>query len=626
MNGVLAQEPSSLAPIPGSDELFDPNGRAIKCYVVTRDDIVFGVRAGIDPATGHECRPVTPQIVERIQKYKGGNRPKRITEADPTFFDPRTGEPSVWYFKNKEGNIELFDLMGFHLETGNELVPITKEVVENWKTQKQIADRLPPNRIDPKIHPFFDPVTGKARVWYLRTESGDYEFYDRPGFNPRTGEPLAAIDTIVISEWQRHETDKASPKCYVITKESVSYGNRPGIDAVTGRQCRPLTIELLERLREYERGNRANRITKSDPIFFDLRNGEPIVWYAKSRDGSIELFDLMGFHPDTGEELLPVTKEIVENWKAQSTECGRTSNRQVPQLVDPLQYQFFDPITGGQRGWYWRSEKGVWEFYNSCGFHPRTGDPLLVATKEVLERWLKEADDIRKQKDDEALKLAEEKRKQATADALAKSKRDAELASQLLEQTESAKHCDELAGNPTDPNRSGNGAPYDRLKSQAKAAIMNCENAMKRYPTELRFKYQMARALQFVDRRKALTIHQELVRSAYPAAHDNLGWLIITERKSHQEAVSVFRSGVQLGDPDSMVSLAEMYDRGYATPRNQNETKFELYSRAAQLGHPNAIKALQIEEAAERQKTVQEEQQRRAMEMMRLILQNVPRR
>jgi hypothetical protein len=286
-----------------------------------------------------------------------------------------------------------------------------------------------------------------------------------------------------------------------------------------------------------------------------LGSGEPIVWYFQGKDGSIQLFDLTGFHPETGEELLPITKEIVESWKAQSTECGRGANRRVPQLVDPQNYQFFDPITGAARTWYWRSSKGDWEFYNNCGFHPRTGEALVVFNKEVLDRWVQEAEEREKQRIAEAQRREKERLDREAAEQKAARIRAEREETERLRQTQAARLCDELAGSPTDPNRSGNGVPFGQLKSEAGGAIAECEKAMKNYPAEPRFKYQMARALEYVDRRKALGMHQDLVRSGYVAAHDNLGWLIITEQKNYAQALAVFRAGAQLGDPDSMVSL-----------------------------------------------------------------------
>ena len=99
--------------------------------------------------------------------------------------------------------------------------------------------------------------------------------------------------------------NSSGTRCYVLTKDSVRYGTQPGIDAETGRQCRPFSVEMLARLKEYEKGDRPKRIDVSEPTFFDLRSGEPAIWYAKNKNGNIELFSLMGFHPDTGDELLP---------------------------------------------------------------------------------------------------------------------------------------------------------------------------------------------------------------------------------------------------------------------------------------------------------------------------------
>ena len=157
----------------------------------------------------------------------------------------------------------------------------------------------------------FDPVTGEARVWYSRNEQGGLEFHDRPGFHQSTGERLEIITREIIDAWRKQGSERAPQKCYVITRDAVRYGDRPGIDPGTGRQCRKVTEELLERLREYEKGNRPKRVGAANPSFFDLRTGEPAVWYRTNNDGVVELFDLMGFHAETGDELLPVNRDIV---------------------------------------------------------------------------------------------------------------------------------------------------------------------------------------------------------------------------------------------------------------------------------------------------------------------------
>src|SRR5215467_1604125 len=367
-----------------SGEVIDRSGKAIKCYVITRESVIYRERPGFDPSTGRECKPVTPELVEKLREYERGNRPTRIETANPGFFDLGTGRPIVWFYKNKNGEIELFSLMGFHPETGDELEPVSKEIVELWKVQaadrKARDTRRTPEPVDPNTYPPFDPKTGEARIWFHKSAGGDYEFYNRPGFDPQTGEALLIITRDVLDEW--HE--KAEKKCYIITRDGVRYGDKPGIDQLTGRQCREMTDQLIERLREYEKGKRPTKIVSDDPIFFDRATGEPIVWYLKTAAGQIELFDLMGFHPATGEELLPITKEVANEWGQQRRKCSP-----APVKISP-DTQIFDPASGNPRLWYWRNPNGEYEFFDCEGFHPRNGEALKPFNRETLSKYEKD--------------------------------------------------------------------------------------------------------------------------------------------------------------------------------------------------------------------------------------------
>jgi hypothetical protein len=322
------------------DKPFDGKGVAQKCYVMTRDSIRYGERAGIDPNTGLECKPLTPEIAERVGRYAKGDRPKRLVASDnPVFFAPGTGSPIVWYSPEKDGKVEIFDLMGFHADTGEELLPITKEIAEAWRTQ--VTRRVPKLISDPEKFVFFDPLDGKPRAWYWVSSGDRYEFYDAPGFQPQTGDKLEIITQDVLNRWRDH-INAPTTQCYILSRNgTVTYGQHPGIDPATGRECRPIKPELVERLKAYEAGKRPRQITDLNPVFFDPRSSEPIVWYYQSKDGSIEIFDLMGFHADTGEELLPITKEI-----------AKQVTRRVPKLIsDPEKFVFFDPLDGKPRAW-----------------------------------------------------------------------------------------------------------------------------------------------------------------------------------------------------------------------------------------------------------------------------------
>ncbi len=271
--------------------------------------------------------------------------------------------------------------MGFHRDTGEELTPVSKQIVELWKEQQARKSAKP---VDPDIYPPFDPGTGRAQIWYYHFTNGEYEFFDHPGYEPQTGEALTIINMDVLDRWRRWKAQNAEQKCYVLTRDGkVTYGEHPGIDPATGRECRPVKPEIVERLQEYAAGKRAQPITDPSPTFFDPRSGEPIVWYYRSKENKIQIFNLMGFHPDTGEELIPITKDLVEEWKIQSTK----QPARVPNLVDPEKYVFFDPLTGNPRAWYWQSSGGSYEFYDGPGFQPQTGDPLKIATRDIVTEW-----------------------------------------------------------------------------------------------------------------------------------------------------------------------------------------------------------------------------------------------
>jgi hypothetical protein len=607
-----------------SGEIIDRYGKAKKCYVITRDGVNYRERSGFDPSTGRECKPVTPELVEKLREYERGNRPTRIEASNPGFFDPGTGRPIVWFYKNKDGEIELFNLMGFHPETGDELEPVSKEIVEVWKvqaTERRIRDaRRAPEPVDPSTYPPFDPKTGEPRIWYLKSTGGGYRFYNRPGYDPQTGEELLVIARGVLDEWHEYEFKKTEKKCYIITRDGVRYSNKPGIDQVTGRQCRELTDQLIERLREYEKGRRPTKIVSNDPTFFDLATGEPIVWYLKITAGQIELFDLMGFHPTTGEELLPITKEVVNEWKQQRHKC-------VPAPVTISRgSQFFDPATGSSQLWYWQSPNGEYEFFDCNGFHPRNGEALKPVDREVHRNY---ENYIREREKDE-----EEKKRKAAAEAKRlkddQEEKERKAAAEAKKRAEAARRCDELAANPNDSQKAGEGVAFGALKNQAREAVASCELAAAQNPSELRFRYQHGRALEWIDRKKAFEIHQGLVARGYPAAFDNLGWLYFTERRDAAQAVALFRRGVRAGDSDSMVSLAEMIDQGYAVPANPSEETLQLYRRAAELGNATAVRAYQAAivkgPATQQQPYWQLEQQRRMMQIFGTVIQNIPRR
>jgi hypothetical protein len=103
--------------------------------------------------------------------------------------------------------------MGFHPQTGEELVPVTREVVNAWKQQNaKVVRRVPVRVMEPEKYGFFDPTTGGAKVWYWRSRSGEYEFYDGPGFHQRSGDQLIIVTQEVISDWRQQQEALAARK------------------------------------------------------------------------------------------------------------------------------------------------------------------------------------------------------------------------------------------------------------------------------------------------------------------------------------------------------------------------------------------------------------------------------
>ena len=438
----------------------------------------------------------------------------------------------------------------------------------------------------------------------LTRESGALEFFDGPGFHPRTGKALTEITRDFAEKRLRERADRLereekeradrqpfkqnATQCYIIQRGAhapvIYRDNLPGMDPETGRECRLVTPGLIERLKEYAEGKRPGRIKGPQQEFFDPRTSEPIVWYVDHGD-TIEIFDLMGYHPETSAELLPVSPEIVDRWKAQQKLFGR----KPPVSVDPALHPWFDVKTGRPNIWHTPGENGALEFFDGPGFHPKTGKALIEITQDFAEKLerekQKQADDLAREKQKQADYLEREKQKQAEQKWREQQAREAQRL---------AASCDELAGNPNDQRRrsKGVGVSYDQLKTQIPEAIRACELAVQLLPADLTLQYQLARAVELVDPPRGQSMQDKLVKKGYPAAFDNVGSLLLNDPKCRQhcirEAVKLFQKGVALGDPDAMMSLANQISNNQA-----KGDVISLYQRAAKLGHPRAIRALE---------------------------------
>lgn len=399
--------------------------------------------------------------------------------------------------------------------------------------------------------------------------------------------------------------DGKTDKCYVVSPEGIKILNHVGTDPESGRECRLLTPQMAEKFKAYKDGHRPQLVKDIDPAFFDPVSGEPVIWYVRT-NGRIQLFDLMGFDPKTSVELKPVDRQIVEEWRKQSTAIAR----RAPKRVDPAQLGFFDEVTGEAKVWFWVSDIGEYEFYDGPGFQPRSGDALKVITREDITKWRQLTEAKAEQKQKEEAQKAQELQDRLARETAAKEAADRQAAEDLQKQQQAGLDCDRLAANPTDVRRKAEGVTFDALRGQADQAIDACTKATQQFPSELRYQYQLGRAYQYRDRKKAFDLLTSVVNAQYPAAFDNLGGMYLGH--DDNRALQLFLRGRDLNDADSMVSLADMIDKGTYMPSDPIMTKLSLLKRAAELGHAGAQRGFPIE----LQKVQQLQQQQRMQGQM----------
>jgi hypothetical protein len=426
-----------------------------------------------------------------------------------------------------------------------------------------------------------------------------------------------------------YDTSGKTEKCYVLKRDGITILNHVGVDPDTGRECKLLTPQMTEKYNAYKDGKRPQTVTDSNPAFFDPISGEPIIWFAKAEAGRIELFDLMGFHPQTGEELRPVDKQIVDEWRKQSSKIVRRVPNRIP---DPDKYGFFDPLTGNAKVWFWVSEAGEYEFYDGPGFHPTSGDALKLASRDAIAGWrqavLAAADRARKERERQAQEARDQlAAKQAELEA--RNLADRQAAEEAQKQQQAGLDCDRLAANPTDTQRKADGVVFDALRLQADSAFDACVKATKQFPSELRYQYQLGRAAQFKDKKKAFEIFTALTNAGYPSAFDNLGGMY-QDKNDLGTATRLFQTGAKLGDADSMVSLAALIEKGYLTPPDSVNVRLALLKRAGELGHAGAQRAFEIEyekaQTAQQQLIMQQQVQRQMLEIFGAVVQGAMRR
>lgn len=116
--------------------------------------------------------------------------------------------------------------------------------------------------------------------------------------------------------------------------------------------------------------------------YFGHFKGEAIKYYAVTPEG-IRFFDSPGFDSKYGIELKPVTSDMMV--KFQKKTLGMQPKR--IDVEENKDIEFFDPITGDAKIWYYLNPNGNYEFFNGPGFHALYNVELKPVNFEIIQSY-----------------------------------------------------------------------------------------------------------------------------------------------------------------------------------------------------------------------------------------------
>jgi hypothetical protein len=142
--------------------------------------------------------------------YMGGFFLTLYFVSKDIYFAHSGKESLKWYALTPEG-VRYYDSPGVDTVYGIPLKPVTPEVIKNLKLWENKNISL----VDPHKATFFNPITGEPQAWYYLYPDGAFEFYDKPGYHPITGDPLKPVTKQIYFEWKekaRYKEESLVPK------------------------------------------------------------------------------------------------------------------------------------------------------------------------------------------------------------------------------------------------------------------------------------------------------------------------------------------------------------------------------------------------------------------------------
>jgi len=156
-------------------------------------------------------------------------------------FNPTSGSANKCFVVTKEG-VTYFDFdpkyPRFDPKTGMTCQTITAALAGKLSTLvARIKSNVSVTPIDPQRVDWFSPVTGEPLLWYGDGLDGVAQFFDLPGFHPKTGILLSPVTTQVQLAWTHQESTRAAKKAIETEQNdrqahSVALRKKYGTDAV----------------------------------------------------------------------------------------------------------------------------------------------------------------------------------------------------------------------------------------------------------------------------------------------------------------------------------------------------------------------------------------------------------
>ncbi len=164
----------------------------------------------------------------------------------PANFDARSGVVLRYCAERPDSTLFCLDHPGIDPITQKELAPISSDVAEREYRKRQ---GLVPKRIavENATIEFFDPLSGKARVFFARNDSGCFDLFDNEGFHPETQERLQPATREFVRKFKECSRS-AQPANFVAEVENTDcvphdiYFNGELVVAVPARSIQQIRV------------------------------------------------------------------------------------------------------------------------------------------------------------------------------------------------------------------------------------------------------------------------------------------------------------------------------------------------------------------------------------------------